>query len=68
MASLVGSYHTDRTNTHMLPVRTYMENKTTQENFVEAQEHLKDCRLFSVTVYQFSSRDRSQATGWGLLR
>lgn len=57
MASLVGSYHTDRTNTHVRTVRTYMGNKATQEKSVEAQEHAKDCRLSSVTVYPFSSRD-----------
>lgn len=34
-----------------------MEDKTTQENFVEAQEHPKDCCLSSVTVYPFSSQD-----------
>lgn len=62
MASLVGSYHTDRigrTNTHVRTVRTYkyIKTKATQENSVEAQEHAKDCRLSSVTVYPFSSRD-----------
>lgn len=57
MASLVESYHTDRTNTHVRTARTYMEDKATQENSVEAQEHAKDCRLSSVTVYPFSSRD-----------
>lgn len=57
VAARDGSYHTDRTNTHVRTVRTYMENKATQENSVEAQEHAKDCRLSSVTVYPFSSRD-----------
>lgn len=36
---------------------SYMGNKATQEKSVEAQEHAKDCRFSSVTVYPFSSRD-----------
>lgn len=54
VAARDGSYHIDGANTHVRTVRIYM---ATQENFVEAQEHAKDCRLSSVTVYPFSSRD-----------
>jgi hypothetical protein len=58
MASLVGSYHTDRTNTHVRTVHTYMEDKKDYtRRFLQRHRDPKDCRLSSVTVYPFSSRD-----------